>query len=141
MGGNNGRREDRGIAVKHNQPEYKDLEEEEDSWVGPVAGEEVETDVVARDNEGEGDTTSERADLSQTPTYPNPSGSKGNGTPIGGHSKNKLKKRFSLRNVGRSVRGSVRGILHWRSSSSDAPQNCSSGNSSPLPSRDRKSVV
>ncbi|XP_006805384.1 SH2B adapter protein 1, partial [Neolamprologus brichardi] len=29
---------------------------------------------------------------------------------------------FSLRNVGRSVRGSVRGILHWRSSSSDATQ-------------------
>ncbi|XP_016305727.1 SH2B adapter protein 1-like isoform X1 [Sinocyclocheilus anshuiensis] len=140
MGGNNGRREDRGIAVKHNQPGYKDLEEEEDSWVGPVAGEEVETDVVARDNEGEGDTTSERADLSQTPTCPNPSGtpansgSKGNGTPIGGHSKNKLKKRFSLRSVGRSVRGSVRGILHWRSSSSDAPQNCSSGNSAQLPS-------
>ncbi|XP_016426647.1 SH2B adapter protein 1 isoform X1 [Sinocyclocheilus rhinocerous] len=140
MGGNNGRREDRGIAVKHNQPGYKDLEEEEDSWVGPVAGEEVETDVVARDNEGEGDTASERADLSQTPTCPNPSGtpansgSKGNGTPIGGHSKNKLKKRFSLRSVGRSVRGSVRGILHWRSSSSDAPQNCSSGNSAQLPS-------
>ncbi|XP_016108216.1 SH2B adapter protein 1-like isoform X2 [Sinocyclocheilus grahami] len=140
MGGNNGRREDRGIAVKHNQPGYKDLEEEEDSWVGPVAGEEVETDVVAKDNEGESDTTSERADLSQTSTCPNPSGtpansgSKGNGTPIGGHSKNKLKKRFSLRSVGRSVRGSVRGILHWRSSSSDAPQNCSSGNSAQLPS-------
>ncbi|KTG35604.1 hypothetical protein cypCar_00038604 [Cyprinus carpio] len=138
MGGNNGRREDRGIGVKHNQPGYKDLEEEEDSWVGPVAGEEVETDVAAGDNEGEGDTTLERADLSQT--CPNPSGtpansgSKGNGTPIGGHSKNKLKKRFSLRSVGRSVRGSVRGILHWRSSSSDAPQNCSSGNSAPLPS-------
>ncbi|KAK2916143.1 hypothetical protein Q8A67_000517 [Cirrhinus molitorella] len=140
MGGNNGRREERGIAVKHNQPGYKDLEEEEDSWAGPVAGEEVDTDVVGRDTEGEGDTTSERADLSQTPTSPNPSGtpansgSKGNGTPIGGHSKNKLKKRFSLRSVGRSVRGSVRGILHWRSSSSDSPQNCSSGNSAPLPS-------
>ncbi|XP_043091582.1 SH2B adapter protein 1 isoform X2 [Puntigrus tetrazona] len=133
MGGNNGRREDRGIAVKHNQPGYKDLEEEEDSWAGPVAGEEVETDVVARDNEVEGETTSERADLSQTLTPAN-SASKGNGTPIGGHSKNKLKKRFSLRSVGRSVRGSVRGILHWRSSSSDSPQNCSSGNSTPLPS-------
>ncbi|KTG38430.1 hypothetical protein cypCar_00000279 [Cyprinus carpio] len=140
MGGNNGRREERGIAVKYNQPGYKDLEEEDDSWVGSVAGEEVETDVVGRDNEGEGDTTLERSDLSQTPTSPTPSspsansGSKGNGTPIGGHSKNKLKKRFSLRSVGRSVRGSVRGILHWRSSSSDSPQSCSSGNSAPLPS-------
>ncbi|XP_059409622.1 SH2B adapter protein 1-like isoform X1 [Carassius carassius] len=138
MGGNNGRREDRGIAIKYNQPGYKDLEEEDDSWVGPVAVEEEETDVVARDNEGEGDMTSERADLSQT--CPNPSGtpansgSKGSETPIGGHTKNKLKKRFSLRSVGRSVRGSVRGILHWRSSSSEAPQNCSSGNSAPLPS-------
>ncbi|XP_059413830.1 SH2B adapter protein 1-like isoform X1 [Carassius carassius] len=140
MGGNNGRREERGIAVKYNQPEYKDLEEEDDSWVGPVAGEEVETDLVGKDNEDEGDTTLDRADLSQTPTCPSPSstpansGSKGNGTPIGGHSKNKLKKRFSLRSVGRSVRGSVRGILHWRSSSSDSPPNCSSGNSAPLPS-------
>ncbi|XP_073697973.1 SH2B adapter protein 1 isoform X2 [Garra rufa] len=140
MGGNNGRREERGIAVRHNQLGYKDLEEEEDSWAGPPAGEEVDTDVVGRDNEGEDDSTSERADLSQTPTDLNPSGtpansgSKGNGTPIGGHSKNKLKKRFSLRSVGRSVRGSVRGILHWRSSSSDSPQNCSSGNSAPLPS-------
>lgn len=49
-----------------------------------------------------------------------PPDSKGNGTP--NCSKNKLKKRFSLRSVGRSVRGSVRGILHWRSSSSDAAQ-------------------
>ncbi|CDQ76783.1 unnamed protein product, partial [Oncorhynchus mykiss] len=40
-------------------------------------------------------------------------------------SKTKLKKRFSLRSVGRSVRGSVRGILHWRSSSSDSPQSSS----------------
>ncbi|XP_062919072.1 SH2B adapter protein 1 isoform X2 [Mobula hypostoma] len=30
-------------------------------------------------------------------------------------SKPRLRKRFSLRSVGRSVRGSVRGILHWRS--------------------------
>ncbi|XDV13425.1 hypothetical protein PO909_001828 [Leuciscus waleckii] len=140
MGGNNGRREERGTAVKHNPSGYKDLEEEEDSWAGPVAGEEVETDIVERDDEGESELTSERADLSQTLTCPNSSGtpansgSKGNGTPIGGHSKNKLKKRFSLRSVGRSVRGSVRGILHWRSSSSDSPQNCSVGNVSPLPS-------
>uniref|UniRef100_A0A8C1S1C4 SH2B adaptor protein 1 n=1 Tax=Cyprinus carpio TaxID=7962 RepID=A0A8C1S1C4_CYPCA len=115
-------------------------EEEEDSCVGPVAGEEVEADVVARYNEGEGDMTSERADLSQTPTCPNPSGtpansgSKCNGRSIGGHSKNKLKKWFSLRTMGRSIRESVQGILHWSSSSSDAPQNCSSANSAPLPS-------
>ncbi|XP_051572524.1 SH2B adapter protein 1-like isoform X2 [Myxocyprinus asiaticus] len=137
MGGNNGRREDRGLIVKqypHNPSGYNDLEEEEDSWAGPVTEEEVETDLVEKDNEAEGEVTSE------TPTCPYPSdtpansGSKGNGTPMGGHSKNKLKKRFSLRSVGRSVRGSVRGILHWRSSSSDSPQNCSSGNSAPLPS-------
>ncbi|XP_067269301.1 SH2B adapter protein 1 isoform X2 [Pseudorasbora parva] len=140
MGGNNGRREERGTAVKHNPSGYKDLEEEEDSWVGQVAGEEVETEIVGRDDEGESESNLERADLSQTLTCPNPSGtpantgSKGNGTPIGGHSKNKLKKRFSLRSVGRSVRGSVRGILHWRSSSSDSPQNCNVGNINPLPS-------
>lgn len=128
MGGNNGRREERGMALKHNPSGYKDLEEEEDSWAGPVTLEEVETDIIGRDNEGE---DLERADLSLNPSSA-PANSKGNGTPIGGHSKNKLKKRFSLRSVGRSVRGSVRGILHWRSSSSDSPQNCS--NSSPLPS-------
>ncbi|XP_056607839.1 SH2B adapter protein 1 [Triplophysa dalaica] len=143
MGGNNGRREERGLAVKqypHNPSGYKDLEEEDDSWTGPVTGEELDADAVGKDNETEGEDTSERADLDQMPTYPNPSGtpagsgSKGNGTPMGSHSKNKLKKRFSLRSVGRSVRGSVRGILHWRSSSSDSPQNCTSGNSTPLPS-------
>ncbi|XP_026115672.1 SH2B adapter protein 1-like [Carassius auratus] len=139
MGGNNGRREDRGIAVKYNQPGYKDLEEEEDSWVGPVTEEEVEADVVARDNEGEDDMTSERADLSQISTCPNPSGtpansgSKGNGRSIGGQLKNKLKKWFSLHTVAHSVRGRVHGILHWSRSSSDAPQNCSSANSSALP--------
>ncbi|XP_065129306.2 SH2B adapter protein 1 isoform X1 [Paramisgurnus dabryanus] len=143
MGGNNGRREDRGLTGKqyhHNPSGYKDLEEEEDSWAGPVTEEEVDTDIAEKDNEAEGDGTSERSDLSQTPACLNPSGtpansgSKGNGTPMGSHSKNKLKKRFSLRSVGRSVRGSVRGILHWRSSSSESPQNCNSGNSSPLPS-------
>ncbi|XP_069783026.1 SH2B adapter protein 1-like isoform X2 [Narcine bancroftii] len=34
--------------------------------------------------------------------------------------KARLRKRFSLRSVGRSVRGSVRGILQWGGSSSDA---------------------
>ncbi|XP_051569246.1 SH2B adapter protein 1-like [Myxocyprinus asiaticus] len=131
MGVNNGQ------IVKqctYNPSGYKDLEEEDDSWAGPVTEVEVETDVVGKDNEAEGKVTSE------TLTCPNPSGtsansgSKGNGTPMRGHSKNKLKKRFSLRSVGRSVRGSVRGILHWRSSSSDSLQNCSSCNSAPLPS-------
>ncbi|XP_061080432.1 SH2B adapter protein 1 [Conger conger] len=42
---------------------------------------------------------------------------KGNGAAA----KAKAKKRFSLRSVGRSVRGSVRGILQWRSSSGDSP--------------------
>ena len=35
--------------------------------------------------------------------------------------KPKLKKRFSLRNVSRSVRGSVRGILQWKTSTDSSP--------------------
>ncbi|TRY95616.1 hypothetical protein DNTS_017825 [Danionella cerebrum] len=135
MGGNNGRREERGLALRNNLQGYNDLEEEEDSWAGPVAGEEGKTDILECEDEGEVEASLERLDLSHmesTSGTPANSGTKGNGTPVGGHSKNKLKKRFSLRSVGRSVRGSVRGILHWRSSSSDSPQNCS--NSSPLPS-------
>ncbi|XP_051994866.1 SH2B adapter protein 1-like isoform X2 [Xyrauchen texanus] len=137
MGGNNGRRDERGLIVKqypHNPSGYNDLEEEEDSWAGPVTEEEVETDLVEKENEEEGEVTSETLTCSYPSDTPANTGSKGNGTPMGGQSKNKLKKRFSLRSVGRSVRGSVRGILHWRSSSSDSPQNCSSGNSAPLPS-------
>ncbi|XP_036446487.1 SH2B adapter protein 1 [Colossoma macropomum] len=141
MGGNNGRREDR-LTVKlcsGNLPGNGDMEEEEDSWAGPLTGEEAESDEQAgKDGEAEGGALTDRADGSQTPISPASgmqlnSGSKGNGTP-GGHSKNKLKKRFSLRSVGRSVRGSVRGILHWRSSSSDSPQNCGPSNPAPLPS-------
>ncbi|XP_017537249.2 SH2B adapter protein 1 isoform X2 [Pygocentrus nattereri] len=139
MGGNNGRREDR-MTVKlcpGNLPGNGDMEEEEDSWAGPLTGEESD-EQAGKDGEAEGGTLTDRADGSQTPISPASgmqlnSGSKGNGTP-GGHSKNKLKKRFSLRSVGRSVRGSVRGILHWRSSSSDSPQNCGPSNSAPLPS-------
>ncbi|XP_066498398.1 SH2B adapter protein 1 isoform X2 [Hoplias malabaricus] len=136
MGGNNGRKEDR-LTVKQcpgNLP--GDMEEEEDGWVGPVTGEEAESDEQAgKDGESEGGPLTD----SQTPISPTSgmqlnSGSKGNGTPTGGHSKNKLKKRFSLRSVGRSVRGSMRGILHWRSSSSDSPQNCGPTNPTPLPS-------
>ncbi|KAG7334884.1 hypothetical protein KOW79_001480 [Hemibagrus wyckioides] len=143
MGGNNGRREDRALTVKKypgHLPGNGDLEEEEDSWVGPVTGEEAESDeLVGKDCEAEGNTFTDRPDSSLTPLSPASggplnSGSKGNIPGAGGHSKNKLKKRFSLRNVGRSVRGSVRGILHWRSSSSDSPQSCGSANATPLPS-------
>lgn len=53
-------------------------------------------------------------------------------------SKHKARKRFSLRSVGRSVRGSVRGILHWRSSSSSShPSSTNAGipdNATPTPS-------
>ncbi|GAA6100671.1 SH2B adapter protein 1 isoform X1 [Tachysurus ichikawai] len=144
MGGNNGRREDRALTVKKypgHLPDNGDLEEEEDSWVGPVTGEEAESDeLVGKDCEAEGNTLTDRPDSSLTtplsPAAGGPlnSGSKGIIPGPGGHSKNKLKKRFSLRNVGRSVRGSVRGILHWRSSSSESPQSCGSANATPLPS-------
>ncbi|KAF4092939.1 hypothetical protein AMELA_G00025870 [Ameiurus melas] len=141
MGGNNGRREDRALMVKKypgHLPDNGDLEEEDDSWVGPVTGEEAESDeLVGKDCEAEGSTLSDRPDGSLTPLSPasgGPLNSGSKGSIPGGHSKNKLKKRFSLRNVGRSVRGSVRGILHWRSSSSDAPQSCGSANATPLPS-------
>lgn len=143
MGGNNGRREDRALTVKKypgQLPGNGDLEEEEDSWVGPVTGEEAESDdLVGKDCEAEGSTLTERPDGSLTPLSPasggpQNSGLKGSIPSVGGHSKNKLKKRFSLRNVGRSVRGSVRGILHWRSSSSDSPQSCGSANATSLPS-------
>ncbi|XP_047656719.1 SH2B adapter protein 1 isoform X2 [Tachysurus fulvidraco] len=144
MGGNNGRREDRVLTVKKypgHLPDNGDLEEEEDSWVGPVTGEEAESDeLVGKDCEAEGNTLTDRPDSSLTtplsPAAGGPlnSGSKGIIPGAGGHSKNKLKKRFSLRNVGRSVRGSVRGILHWRSSSSESPQSCGSANATPLPS-------
>lgn len=117
VGGNNGRREEsRGVAAPGN--DEAPVEEEEDSWLGVASvgeePEEQEADLSEVDN----------ADSSHTPQSPPssvtpPLGSKANST---SSSKNKLKKRFSLRNVGRSVRGSVRGILHWRSSSSDTTQ-------------------
>ncbi|XP_063328607.1 SH2B adapter protein 1 isoform X1 [Pelmatolapia mariae] len=118
VGGNNGRREEsRSVMAPGNGD--APVEEEEDSWLGVASvGEELE--------EREADSSEvDNADSSHTPQNPPssvtpPPGSKASGTP--GSSKNKLKKRFSLRNVGRSVRGSVRGILHWRSSSSDATQ-------------------
>uniref|UniRef100_A0A4W5PDF5 SH2B adaptor protein 1 n=1 Tax=Hucho hucho TaxID=62062 RepID=A0A4W5PDF5_9TELE len=134
VGGNNGRREERGapVTVKHFPGNGEaTAEEEEDSWAGVMVMEEVvepdegEVDLeVCLDNE-------DPSHMPQTPASPcsdtPPPLSKGNGTPAsaGSQSKTKLKKRFSLRSVGRSVRGSVRGILHWRSSSSDSPQSSS----------------
>ncbi|KAK1799387.1 hypothetical protein P4O66_007620, partial [Electrophorus voltai] len=143
MGGNNGRREERALTVKQYPnilPGNGDMEEEEDGWVGPVTGEEAESDELAgRDGEVESGALTDGADGSQTPTSPSGiqlhCGSKGVSSVVaGGPSKTKLKKRFSLRSVGRSVRGSVRGILHWRSSSSESPQSCSPAGPAQLPS-------
>ncbi|KAM4597775.1 SH2B adapter protein 1 isoform 2-T2 [Polymixia lowei] len=124
VGGNNGRREERGAMVLPGNGEAP-VEEEEDSWLGVAA---VGEDAEPEEREAEStEVCLDNADPSNTPQIPPPSssatpppGSKGNGTP--NSSKSKLKKRFSLRSVGRSVRGSVRGILHWRSSSSDSGQ-------------------
>ncbi|XP_036408423.1 SH2B adapter protein 1 isoform X2 [Megalops cyprinoides] len=137
MGGNNGKREEAGMMAKRCPgiaPGIGDREEEE-NWPGAIIGEGGE----AEEGEGETDVCLDNADACLTPknfpsTTPSTSATKGNGTPAGSNPKNKLKKRFSLRNVGRSVRGSVRGILHWRSSSSDSPQNCNTANSVSLTS-------
>ncbi|XP_023812965.1 SH2B adapter protein 1 isoform X1 [Oryzias latipes] len=102
VGGNNGRREERGVTFSPGNGEGPD----EDSWPGVASiGEEPQ----------------ESGEADPFPQDPSPSAVSCKETPIS--SKNKLKKRFSLRSVGRSVRGSVRGILHWRSSSSDSGQN------------------
>lgn len=110
VGGTNGRREERCTAMASGNGEVP-VEEEEDSWLG---GASVEEDL---------EHTVDSADSAHNPQLPfssqsvtPPPGSKDPPT----SSKHKLKKRFSLRSVGRSVRGSVRGILHWRSSSSDS---------------------
>lgn len=112
-GNNNGRRT---AAGDGEAPVEEQEEEEEDSWLGAASvGEEVEEREGALDmNETENAEYTLQNQASNT-------SSKGNGL-----SKNKLKKRFSLRNMSRSVRGSVRGILHWRSASSES-------NQSPLP--------
>lgn len=136
MGGNNGRREERAGLLRQSPgnsnsiPGNGDMEEEdEDSWVGP-GGEGAEPDdPCLREDEGpeedelccpddgpdDSSAAATSASLATTPVS-TATASKGNGA-----SKGKLKKRFSLRSVGRSVRGSVRGILHWRSGSSDSP--------------------
>ncbi|KAG9342886.1 hypothetical protein JZ751_015102 [Albula glossodonta] len=137
MGGNNGKKEEAGTTARRcpeNVPGSGDREEEE-NWVGAIVGETGEIE----EGEGETEVCTDNADPCLTPknfpsTTPPTSASKGNSTPTGSNPKNKLKKRFSLRNVGRSVRGSVRGILHWRSSSSESPQNCNPTNSVSLTS-------
>lgn len=105
VGGANGRREERSatLASGNGEVPVEEEEEEEDSWLGGASvGEDLEN----------ADSAHQPSSLSVTP----PPGPK-DPPPS---SKHKLKKRFSLRSVGRSVRGSVRGILHWRSSSSDS---------------------
>lgn len=107
VGGANGRREERGATLASGNGEVPVEEEEEDSWLGGASvGEDLESADPAHRPQ------LPPSSLSVTP----PPGSKDPPT----SSKHKLKKRFSLRSVGRSVRGSVRGILHWRSSSSDS---------------------
>ncbi|XP_068193654.1 SH2B adapter protein 1 [Antennarius striatus] len=127
VGGNNGRREERGGAAIGSGNGEAPVEEEEDSWLGGTASV-VGEDAEPEEQEGE----SAEVDPAHGPqippssaTPPPPGAKSGSSAPP--PSKNKLKKRFSLRSVGRSVRGSVRGILHWRSSSSDSAH-------SPLPS-------
>ncbi|CAN9505020.1 unnamed protein product [Ophioblennius macclurei] len=121
VGGTNGRREERNAAVAPGNGEAP-VEEEEDSWLGAASvGEDAEQEEQECSETDNGDGCQATPSSSASPAAV-PPGAKGNGA-----SKNKLKKRFSLRSVGRSVRGSVRGILHWRSSSSDAA-------AAPLPS-------
>lgn len=116
VGGTNGKRDERGPVMGSGNGEAPVEEEEEDSWLGGAS-------VGEEPDEQEGESAVIGADSNQMPQIPTSSSSV---TPLPGSkdtpisSKNKLKKRFSLRNVGRSVRGSVRGILHWRSSSSDS---------------------
>nr|XP_023648105.1 SH2B adapter protein 1 isoform X1 [Paramormyrops kingsleyae]XP_023648106.1 SH2B adapter protein 1 isoform X1 [Paramormyrops kingsleyae] len=115
MGGNNGGRADAGISSRPALGHVVGNGEEEDegSWVGPVGDDaDAEREVCLGGANA----------CPSTVTLPPSASSKGNGMVGGSHSKSKLKKRFSLRNVGRSVRGSVRGILHWRSSSGDSLQ-------------------
>ncbi|XP_054615011.1 SH2B adapter protein 1 isoform X2 [Dunckerocampus dactyliophorus] len=111
VGGNNGRRDDKGAATAAGNGEAP-VEEEEDSWLGTASvGEDVEPE------EREAETT----EVDGSPCAPHTPPSFSSVTPPpSAASKNKVKKRFSLRSVGRSVRGSVRGILHWRSASSDS---------------------
>ncbi|KAG7233618.1 hypothetical protein INR49_006791 [Caranx melampygus] len=107
----------------HDDPGEREapVEEEEDSWLGcRLSGR------MSSQKSGGGVHRGGRrrplphsSDPALLCTPPPPAHSKGNSTPT---PPNKLKKRFSLRSVGRSVRGSVRGILHWRSSSSDSAQ-------------------
>ncbi|XP_062874732.1 SH2B adapter protein 1 [Trichomycterus rosablanca] len=139
-GGNNGRGENKALNVKkHSGHLPGNGNEEEDIWVGSVTGEEECDELAVKNGEVDDSALAERPNdslnlLSPSSDGPQNSDVKCSSSSTVGHSKTKLKKRFSLRNVGRSVRGSVRGILHWRSSSSDSPQSCGSANVMPLPS-------
>ncbi|XP_061837520.1 SH2B adapter protein 1 isoform X1 [Nerophis lumbriciformis] len=111
VGGNNGRRDDKGAAVTSGNGEAP-VEEEEDSWLGAAS--------VGEDMEPE-EQDAEAVETDGSPCAPHtPPSSSSVTPPPSAASKNKVKKRFSLRSVGRSVRGSVRGILQWRSASSDS---------------------
>lgn len=97
VGGNNGRRPpgNGGASEEQGEPE-------EDSWtMGATSiGEETE-------------------DRQATAEGAEPEGTLQNSSK--GHGSKRLKKRFSLRNMSRSVRG----ILHWRSTSTELPQSSS----------------
>ncbi|XP_072298902.1 SH2B adapter protein 1 isoform X2 [Eucyclogobius newberryi] len=100
VGGNNGRRP----AGNGAAPVEEQDEPEDDSWIGAAS--------VGEDAEGRGGAV-EHGESTEGPLQ-NHTSCKGNGS-------KKLKKRFSLRNMSRSVRG----ILHWRSTSSELPQSYS----------------
>uniref|UniRef100_A0A3B3ZTX0 SH2 domain-containing protein n=1 Tax=Periophthalmus magnuspinnatus TaxID=409849 RepID=A0A3B3ZTX0_9GOBI len=98
VGGNNGRRP----AGNGAAPVEEQEEPEEESWTGTASiGEEEERGGAIEQGEN-------------TDTSQNHTSSKGNGS-------KRLKKRFSLRSMSRSVRG----ILHWRSTSTELPQSYS----------------
>lgn len=120
VSGNNGRREERSTLLAPGNGEAP-VEEEEDGWlrVASVAGDAEQEELESSEMDNGDGCQAAPSSVSL------PHDTKGNGAPS--VSKNRLNKRFSLREVGRSLRGSVRGILHWGSSSSDASQ-------SPLPS-------
>ncbi|XP_062382678.1 SH2B adapter protein 1 isoform X2 [Sardina pilchardus] len=131
MGGNNSRgvvtggprQQSPGNNAPGNTPGNGDVEEEdEDSWVEPSDARreaDPEEDEFCCPDDGPSNADTAPSSLATTPTSMASGGSlvtKGNGGVVS--KGNKLKKRFSLRSVGRSVRGSVRGILHWRSGGS-----------------------
>ncbi|KAG5263228.1 hypothetical protein AALO_G00284000 [Alosa alosa] len=145
--GDAGRREDRGGTgvprqlPGNNAPGNGDVEEEdEDSWAGGAVGEEAEPDDTRREGPEEDefccpdDGPSADTTPSSLATTPTSMASAGRAPGLKNQRRSKgTEERFSLRSVGRSVRGSVRGILHWRSGSADAPSP-SSASAPPLTS-------